>query len=229
MARQPPPKDSKTKVPGWMVSFGDMMTLILTFFILLVSMSREQTFGLAARGIGSFMVSAQSYGLDGLLDGNERNDIFNEVRVRFNLPPVENPMEPEHALDMAVNELVRAQDIEKLPPRDEIFQPSVALFAHGSDILSREAAAYLDLLAPSLRPRGTQVLVLEAQAGPAEATDELARRLLALRRAKAVRGHLEARHGFQRARIEVRAWLAGLDPGPGAGAAVDARLILEAR
>ena len=34
------PQIAKKKgAPGWMVSFGDMMTLILTFFILLVSLS----------------------------------------------------------------------------------------------------------------------------------------------------------------------------------------------
>ena len=29
------PKEEKAEIPGWLVSFGDMMTLILTFFILL--------------------------------------------------------------------------------------------------------------------------------------------------------------------------------------------------
>ncbi|QDU70034.1 flagellar motor protein MotB [Engelhardtia mirabilis] len=227
MGKRRGPKDEKAKVPGWMVSFGDMMTLILTFFILLVSMSREQTFGMVARGIGSFMVSAESYGLDGLLDGSEKNEIFNEVRVRFNLPPVENPMEPDDEHPMATSELVRADDIDKLPPRNEIFQPSVAIFAVGSSELSSEAAQYLDLLAPSLRPRGTQVLVLEAQAGAGEASGDLARNALALARARAVRKHLEEHHGYQRARLEVRAWISGLDPGSNGGAAVDARLILE--
>ena len=32
-------EDSKAKVPGWMVSFGDMMTLILVFFILLYTLA----------------------------------------------------------------------------------------------------------------------------------------------------------------------------------------------
>ena len=34
------PEEKKAGPPAYMVSFGDMMTLILTFFILLVSMAK---------------------------------------------------------------------------------------------------------------------------------------------------------------------------------------------
>ena len=43
--------------PAYLVSFGDMMTLILCFFILLVAMAKERQTGLMAKGIGSFMDS----------------------------------------------------------------------------------------------------------------------------------------------------------------------------
>ena len=48
-AAAPKPKTVIVKVkkkgaPSYMVSFGDMMTLILTFFILLVSMAKDQDF-----------------------------------------------------------------------------------------------------------------------------------------------------------------------------------------
>ena len=55
--------EEKKGAPAWMVSCGDMMTLILTFFILLVSMSREQHEGLVAIGVGSFLVALRSFGL----------------------------------------------------------------------------------------------------------------------------------------------------------------------
>lgn len=39
-AECPPPKKCKKGAPGWMVTFGDMMALLLTFFVLLLSMSQ---------------------------------------------------------------------------------------------------------------------------------------------------------------------------------------------
>ena len=47
-------EERKQGPPAYMVSFGDMMTLILTFFILLVSLSVDRKVGLMAKGLGSF-------------------------------------------------------------------------------------------------------------------------------------------------------------------------------
>ena len=65
--------------PAWMVSFGDMMTLILTFFILLVSMADTQNVGLVASGVGSFLVEVRSFGLPGVMDDYETAQVFDTV------------------------------------------------------------------------------------------------------------------------------------------------------
>ncbi len=62
--------------PAYMVSFGDMMTLILCFFILLVSMSEERHHGLVAKGLGSFIVAIKSHGLDGIMSAQEKQGVF---------------------------------------------------------------------------------------------------------------------------------------------------------
>jgi outer membrane protein OmpA-like peptidoglycan-associated protein len=191
-----------------------------------VSLSREQQVGLVAAGVGSFLVNAHSYGLEGVLDGAERMSIFNEVRIRFNLPPLASPDDPQDPQDVAVHELVRADTLEKLPPHDELFQPAVALFAPGSHELGEPARRYLDALAGSLRPGDGQVLVLEGQASASEAPDPLGRTDLAVRRARAVRVYLLERHGFAPGRVEPRGWVTSLDPGSTADVGVDARLIL---
>lgn len=209
----------KAKVPGWMVSFGDMMTLVLTFFILLVSLSRERQVGLVARGIGSFIVQLKTFGLEGLMSNETKLEVFNNVRVRFSLPPVEDMDQLTDADDAPRTEVLRAEEIEGLRPRREFFQPAVAVFQDSTAVLSAEARGFLDLLAPSLRPNRDQVLVLEVRSGDRRASG----RALALQQAAVVADHLVDHHGVQRDRLDVRLWLetpAGTVPGT-----VDARLI----
>mgnify|MGYP003893219015 CR=1 FL=1 len=79
---------SKPKVPAYLVSFGDMMTILLTFFILLVSMSSTQEVGLVAKGVGSFVVATRSFGLPGIMSEEQEASIYENVRRRFNLPPL---------------------------------------------------------------------------------------------------------------------------------------------
>ena len=218
------PKDEKAKVPGWMVSFGDMMTLILTFFILLVSMSKERQVGLVAKGVGSFMVRLNSLGLDGTLDGQQEREIFDEVRARFNLPPEDDPERQVDDVDAATVEQLDAESLERMPAADVLLQPGIALFPPGSTELSSEAREYLGLLAISLKPGAGQVLALEGY-GDIDASFEDSYRL-GLERAQAVRRFLVDSQGFPPGRVEARAWLIPtVEPSAGL-APVDARLIL---
>jgi chemotaxis protein MotB len=215
----------KKGAPAWMVSFGDMMTLILTFFILLVSLSHEQQSGLVAKGVGSFIVAVRSFGLDGIMDANEQDAIFQNVRVRFNLPPEDDPERQTEYTVTSELELVRAALADALTPHDELNQPTVATFADGSATLTDAAYTYLDIIAPTLRPGKGQVLILEGHAldaGDAFAGDD---RRLAFARALVVRRYLVDDLGFPAERVEARAWFTEIDS-PGVGTrGVDARLI----
>ena len=168
MAKKPQPKEPKKGAPAYMVSFGDMMTLILCFFILLVSLSKERNFGMMAKGVGSFILAVKSHGLNGIMDGKERDAVFEHVRRRFNLPPEEDPerREPDHT-DAATKELVTAEDLEALEPHREVRQPTVARFETDSAELGGASKLYLDTLAPTLRPGPNQTLRLEGGANDA--------------------------------------------------------------
>jgi chemotaxis protein MotB len=222
-------EERRAPLPAWLVSFGDMMTLILTFFILLITLSREREYALVADGLGSFVSALRSHGIPGFLSDAERQDVFESFRRRFNLPPEDDAQRRDSAEEASDAELLRAEAVAALAPHDELFQPHVASFASDSAALDEGSRAYLDRLAYTLRPGPGQLLVLEghaADAGPRFARDDV---WLAVERSRAVRIYLLEAHGFAPARVEARAWLAGID-GEGADARrVDARLITPAR
>ena len=61
-------KESSPKVPAYIVTFSDMVTLLLTFFVMLLSLASVQDTELFDRGRGSFVLSIRILGL-GLLYG----------------------------------------------------------------------------------------------------------------------------------------------------------------
>ncbi len=214
--------------PAYLVSFGDMMTLILCFFILLVAMSKERNYGLMARGIGSFVVQVKSMGLTGVLDAHEKQAIFSQMRRRFNLPPEDDPERQAAHEEAALNELIRAEDLENLEPHDEVRQPRLASFDPDSATLTRASQTYIDALVDTLRPRGAQVLSLEGHAQDAGENFGYDSARLAHARAAAVSAYLVNEHGFDPRRVRAKAWFTELARGGSASRGVDARLIIPA-
>lgn len=220
-------EEPKQGPPAYLVSFGDMMTLVLTFFILLVSMSQEQRYGLLAKGVGSFIVAIQSHGLNGVLSAEEKMAVFEHMRRRFNLPPEEEPERRTDFADASSKELLRTRVLEALQPHSELHYPLVAVFEPGSTTLSQAGRRYLDELAPSLRPRFSQLLLLEGHASLVEDGPESVP--IAFGRAQAVRRYLIETHDFQPQRVEARAWRREVQTRGAVVRAVDARLVTPPR
>lgn len=206
--------------PAYLVSFGDMMTLILCFFILLVAMAKERNHGLMARGLGSFVISVRSMGLTGVLSGHEEQEIFEQMRRRFNLPPEDDPARRAVHEDAALKELIRASSVEKLKPHDEVRQYRIATFAEGSADLDSTSKEYLDALAATLRPRSSQMLILEGFAANEGSSDP---DFLAFTRGRAVQQYLIKEHDVDPEKVRVRTWAA--QDTSREGPRVDARLV----
>lgn len=212
-----------------MVSFADMMTLILTFFILLVSMAKEQKPGLMAKGLGSFVVAVQSHGLNGLLDGQEKQAVYEHMRRKFNLPPEADSERRDAHVDASSLELLRSKALKALQPHKAITQPMIAVFDSGSATLTDAAKTYLDRIAPTLIPSSGQLLSLEGHADSKVDNYGGDIRFLAYQRANAVRDYLVSEHGLRSNRIETRAWFEELPNFADSVRSVDARLITPSR
>ena len=61
------PVEEKQKVPAYIVTFSDMVTLLLTFFVLLLTLAQVQDPELFNRGRDSFFESIRYCGLGNLL------------------------------------------------------------------------------------------------------------------------------------------------------------------
>ena len=198
--------DHPPGTPPWLISFGDMMTLFLCFFIMLVTMAKTQDAGLMAKGLGPFMASLELGGSDGPLDGGRMLDGINKYRLRFGLEPLtEEEYESGHESPKSPGD-IEALVKESLRTSWALEQPLIATFAEDSADLSDDAKHYLDLTASSLRPGAGQVLVLEGHADDAGARFDYDDTLLALRRATAVANYYVEELGFVTIRVEPRAW-----------------------
>ncbi len=68
-------KDQKPQVPAYIVTFSDMVTLLLTFFVLLMTLAEIQDPELFNRGRDSFWESIRLCGLGALLGGRITTDL----------------------------------------------------------------------------------------------------------------------------------------------------------
>ena len=220
------PEEKKAGPPAYMVSFGDMMTLILTFFILLVSMAKTQEPGLIADGLGAYQVARDSHGLNGVLSGAEKQAIFDKSRMKFGLPTKAEELAAGE-FDMTTSlELLRTKAAEGLKPHDEVPQPNLAMFDPNSFELNYDARRFLDRISTTIRPAKRQILVLVGHAADSNGMDPDRDSDLAYKRARVVRKYLIENHNFADERVEARAWLMEITgPEDVATRSVDGRLV----
>jgi flagellar motor protein MotB len=91
------PKEEKPQVPAYIVTFSDMVTLLLTFFVLLLTMAEVQDPEMFNRGRDSFIESLRLCGLGNLLGSKITVDI-GAVQTQYRSD------EPETSEDRSIDE-----------------------------------------------------------------------------------------------------------------------------
>jgi chemotaxis protein MotB len=74
-------EDNGSKVPGYIVTFSDMVTLLLTFFVLLLTLADVQDPELFNKGRDSFLESLKNLGL-GMLSGKQVLLGFGDTKIK---------------------------------------------------------------------------------------------------------------------------------------------------
>lgn len=134
MARKQKPPDAPPS-KAYLLSFGDTMTTLLAFFIILCSLAEEQTGANLHTGTGSFVKTLTTAGLPGDFSGEGtsipvKKDFTSPLYLAPDLddnPPAKDPTGPDEENDLRVidreseeyqrflNELDRLSNIENLP------------------------------------------------------------------------------------------------------------------
>lgn len=144
-AGQEPPK-----VPGYIVTYSDMVTLLLTFFVMLMSLASMQDPELFNRGRGSFVQSVRGLGL-GILYGKKRTMCLGNKRIKYSADSADawsaaiNMDAREEKLRRMFNQI--RQSMETMPSQvvgeGANFSLAEVRFSPGGAILNESAKRFL--------------------------------------------------------------------------------------
>lgn len=173
-------EESGEKAPLWIISFADMISLLMAFFVMLQAMATEQSneFLMNSSGrfevtIGEFKRSLEGFGIPDLLGKPSQNQNFSsrQVRYRYNSPdpqPVVNPAVDGNQESMRRIFSQLSQSSKTYRPqltgsvRDFSFAP--LRFAEGNAVLDGDAQAWLKQYAVNLgqmaMTKGTRLYVV---------------------------------------------------------------------
>ena len=138
------------KVPAYIVTFSDMTTLLLTFFVMLLGLASVIDPELFYKGRGSFMQSMREFGL-GMLFNRKRAPDFGSVKIKYFIetPDKRFPGRTIHAKEEEIRRLFKEvqRSMETMPSqivaKKTIFSVTNVRFPPGEANLNGEAARFL--------------------------------------------------------------------------------------
>ncbi len=106
--------EPKQGAPAYIVTFSDMITLLLTFFVLLLSLADEQKEGMFQQGKNSFKRAVADFGMAGRMFSKNAGSQFSHPKIKYRIEKGEDSDE-DRSIDSATEVYRRLlQDIEKM-------------------------------------------------------------------------------------------------------------------
>jgi chemotaxis protein MotB len=188
------------KVPAYIVTFSDMVTLLLTFFVMLLSLAQIPDEGLFYAGRESFLVSIRRLGL-GIFTGKKPGVNFGHIKIKYFIGTPDKQFEGR-TIDAKAEELRRIfkgldRSMTTIPSQIVAKKTNFAVtnihFPSGSAALNEPAKTFLTEFAFDLQQRpdakGLKLYVLGLAA---DEPSEQSQWLVSAERAKAVADFLQA-------------------------------------
>ena len=191
-------KESKPKVPAYIVTFSDMVTLLLTFFVMLLTLAQVQDEGLFHSGRDSFVKSLGKLGL-GILPGKNVTPDLGKVKIKFFISDPDKAFEgrtidaKEEELRRIFQKLSRSMTTirSKIVGERSNFSVTDIRFQPGSAALNKPAKKFLTKFCLDLQQAGSgDVKLYVVGLASAEATEE-EQWIVSARRAQAVADFLQ--------------------------------------
>ncbi len=156
MSKRRKPAQSAVNTEGWLMSYADMTTILLSLFIVLTTLGKDQTGVNFEKGIESFRESRRDLGLPGMFSSSAALNQNEHLKITY-------PVEPEKDGDAAkgrsidaeeerfqsfLGELQRLFETRKMPAAEG--EATVDLFAPLNERAPLLKSAHWDVLRPIL-------------------------------------------------------------------------------
>jgi outer membrane protein OmpA-like peptidoglycan-associated protein len=217
--RKPEEKSAADEVPGYIVTFSDMVTLLLTFFVMLLSLAEVQDPELFNKGRDSFVESLRHCGL-GILMGNTITPGFKHKKEHYltdrDDPSADRTIDAEREYRQRVFKRIRQKmtTMESQIKANQIDFAAVDVsFAMGSAVLDTQSKMALQQFAVNLQSgyiSGVNSLYVLGLDKDSPTTKQ--QLLLSARRAQVVSNYLKAQLRNSSANTDgwtIYAWGAG--------------------
>ncbi len=158
-------------VPAYIVTFSDMVTLLLTFFVMLLSLAQVQDPELFHKSRDAFNEHIDNFGL-GVLMGKQMVPDFKRAKMKYYISDPDSAS-PSRTIDSKEETLRRlfqkaAESMQVLPSRINVrlsdYSPSGIHFATGETSLDEDAEKHLRALAEEFRrntgPEKAEIYIL---------------------------------------------------------------------
>ncbi|MCK5566039.1 MAG: OmpA family protein [Planctomycetes bacterium] len=113
------PEEPKTGAPAYIVTFSDMITLLLTFFVLLLSMSDSQDKSIYRDGRSAFMRSIAGFGMPGIIFAQNDGSQFEHPKVKYKVSKGKDKSEDrslDAEMEMKRRVLLELEDLMDISP-----------------------------------------------------------------------------------------------------------------
>ena len=206
------------KVPGYIVTFSDMVTLLLTFFVMLLSLATVQDEEMFYKGRDSFSFAIRSLGI-GMLLGRKPKPDFGHVKIKYFISKPDRLYKgrsihtKEEKIRQVFNEL--RQSMKTMPSevaaKKTDFSVTNIRFSRGDARLDEPAKQFLGGFCSHLQQdSGSRPVKLYVLGLAGDQAAEKEQWILSAKRAKAVadylKGILSSGSGFQTQRSAFGGW-----------------------